>query len=50
MFVICRVDVDGVHVDQALCFVAAETVDVPFDALVEYIVVPGGVSGFTAKY
>jgi hypothetical protein len=50
MFVIRRVDVDGVHVDQALCWVATETVDIPFHALVEHVVVPGGVTGFTAKY
>jgi hypothetical protein len=25
-------------------------VDVPFDALVEHVVVPGGVTSFTAKY
>jgi hypothetical protein len=35
------VDVDGVHVDQALSSVTTEAVDIPLHALVQHIVVPG---------
>jgi hypothetical protein len=49
MLVICCVDVDRVHVDQALCWVTAEAVDVPFHTLVKHVVIPGRVTGFAAK-
>jgi hypothetical protein len=49
VFFIGCVHVDGVHVDEGFRGVAAEGVAVPFHALVEYVVVPGGGSGFAAE-
>ena len=49
MLFVGSVDMDGVHVDQRLGGIATETVNIPFDALVEDIVVPRRVSGFTTK-
>lgn len=49
MLVVRRVNVDGMHIDECFCRITAEAMHIPFDALVEHVVVPGGVTSFTTQ-
>jgi hypothetical protein len=49
MFVVRRVDVNAMHIDQRLSPVAAKAVNIPGNALVQDVVVPRRVAGFTAE-